>query len=188
MGASLNSRIVSSQGSSFKCLPLLRELRIEAEADQGADMYDGVITADLTGLPAGLQTLKVAASTSLNLACCSTLRFDEHFAKKPDMQWLNAGHCPLENGQQPADIDRDLDLGFCGGHGRNSGRHPAARAAGGGAAPGRSHPGAAGGSFAWLMTGLSLTCNLLLRFVLVHCAHPDMMQPWSGTMAAVPMS
>ena len=52
--------MTSSQGGSFACLPLLQELRIEAEADQGADMYDGSITADLTGLPAGLQTLKVA--------------------------------------------------------------------------------------------------------------------------------
>jgi len=48
------------QGSSFACLPLLRELRIEAEADQGADMYDGIVTANLAGLPAGLQTLKVS--------------------------------------------------------------------------------------------------------------------------------
>ena len=72
--SSSDAPIDFSQGSSFACLPLLRELRIEAETDQGDDMYDGTINADLTGLLAGLQTLTVAVSHRRNLHLMSGQR------------------------------------------------------------------------------------------------------------------
>ena len=48
---------VSLQGRSFASLPNLRELRLEAENTQRT--YAGIVTVDLAGLPAGLQSLEV---------------------------------------------------------------------------------------------------------------------------------
>ena len=59
-----------AQGSSFKCLPRLRELRIKAEVEPHPHMYDeAVISVDMWGLPAGLHTVEVRQATVVVLLC-----------------------------------------------------------------------------------------------------------------------
>ena len=57
----------SVQGHTFACLPRLRELHVQAVADEIDDNGNmDVANADLTELPAGLQTLEVEPSCLLS--------------------------------------------------------------------------------------------------------------------------
>ena len=80
-----NQSVATLQGSSFACLPLLRDLCLRAEtlqhaeleADEahgGWDVRHAFIPVDLSGLPAGLRTFKVTPAvpvlrTVRNIGC-----------------------------------------------------------------------------------------------------------------------
>ena len=51
-------RVSLAQGRTFACLQQLRELHIDAIAEQDDDELELLFSADLEGLPAALQTLE----------------------------------------------------------------------------------------------------------------------------------